>query len=102
MKMLTASGADKSGTVAVACGYQYIFLIGKKTESGFTYRVYYMDVEIRKGQTARHYKFFVTVDETDIILIDAYHYKFKDGSGEEDYLEKYILPVVGSFDIVKN
>ena len=32
--MLTASGADKSGTVAVACGYQYIFLIGKKTESG--------------------------------------------------------------------
>lgn len=77
-------------------------LNGKKTESGFTYRVYYMDVEIRKGQTARHYKFFVTVDETDIILIDAYHYKFKDGSGEEDYLEKYILPVVGSFDIVKN
>ena len=49
-----------------------------------------------------HYKFFVTVDETDIILIDAYHYKFKDGSGEEDYLEKYILPVVDSFDIVKN
>ena len=41
-------------------------------------------------------------DVTDIILIDAYHYKFKDGSGEEDYLEKYILPVVGSFDIVKN
>ena len=77
-------------------------LNGKKTESGFTYRVYYMDVEIRKGQTARHYKFFVTVDETNIILIDAYHYKFKDGSGEEDYLEKYILPVVGSFDIVKN
>ena len=77
-------------------------LNGKKTESGFTYRVYYMDVEIRKGQTARHYKFFVTVDETDIILIDAYHYKFKDGSGEEDYLEKYILPVVASFDIVKN
>ena len=77
-------------------------LNGKKTESGFTYRVYYMDVEIRKGQTARHYKFFVTVDETDIILIDAYHYKFKDGSGEEDYLEKYILPVVGSFDIGKN
>ena len=68
----------------------------------FTYRVYYMDVEIRKGQTARHYKFFVTFDETDIILIDAYHYKFKDGSGEEDYLEKYILPVVGSFDIGKN
>ena len=33
--MLTASGADKSGTVAAACGYQYIFLIGKKkTESG--------------------------------------------------------------------
>ena len=32
--MLTVSGADKSGTVAVACGYQYIFLIGKKTESG--------------------------------------------------------------------
>ena len=32
--MLTVSGADKSGTVAVACGYQYIFLIGKKTEDG--------------------------------------------------------------------
>ena len=32
--MLTASGADKSGTVAVACGYPYILLIGKKTESG--------------------------------------------------------------------
>ena len=77
-------------------------LNGKKTESGFTYRVYYRDVEIRKGQTARHYKFFVTVDETDIILIDAYHYKFKDGCGEEDYLEKYILPVVDSFDIGKN
>ena len=77
-------------------------LNGKKTESGFTYRVYHRDVELRKGQTARHYKFFVTVDETNIILIDAYHYKFKDGSGEEDYLEKYILPVVGSFDIVKN
>ena len=77
-------------------------LSGKKTDSGFTYRVYHRDVELRKGQTARHYKFFVTVDETNIILIDAYHYKFKDGSGEEDYLEKYILPVVGSFDIGKN
>lgn len=32
--MLTAAGADRTGTVAVACGYQYIFLIGKKTESG--------------------------------------------------------------------
>lgn len=33
-KMLSVSDADKSGTLAVGCGYQYIFLIGTKTDSG--------------------------------------------------------------------
>lgn len=33
-KMLSVSDADKSGTLAVGCGYQYIFLIGTKSESG--------------------------------------------------------------------
>lgn len=33
-KMLSVSDADKSGTLAVGCGYQYIFLIGTKSDSG--------------------------------------------------------------------
>ena len=74
-------------------------LNSKTAESGFSYRVYYSDVEMRKGQIARYYKFFITVDETNIIVIDAYHYKFKDGLTDEDYLKKYILPVVQSLEV---
>lgn len=32
--MLRAGDADKTGSVAVGCGYQYIFLIGTKTKGG--------------------------------------------------------------------
>lgn len=73
-----------------------------ETTSGYLYRVYYSDVEVRKGQIARYYKIFITVDYTVIILIDAYHYKFKDGMSEIGYYEKYIRTVVRSINIEYN
>ena len=77
-------------------------VLSDKTISGFSYRVYYSDLEIRKGQIARCYKIFVTVNGTEMVLIDAYHYTFKEPMSNDDYWNEYIFPVVQSIDVVNN
>lgn len=76
--------------------YDEIESLRGETASGYAYRVYYSDVEIRKGQIARLYKIFAAVNEKDRILIDAYCYPFKDGLNADDYFDERILPVVKS------
>ncbi len=70
-----------------------------KTPKGYDYRVFYRDKELRKGQFVRCYKIFVNLDETLIVLVDAYHYEFKEGLSYAEYYEKYILTVIQSIEL---
>lgn len=79
--------------------YNKIDSFDGETTSGYLFHVYYNDFEIRKGQIVRCYKIFISVDETDMVLIDAYNYTFIEPMDVDDYWDEYIMPVVLSLDI---
>ena len=73
--------------------------LSNTTVKKYPYNVYYRDKEIRKGQYVRQYMIFIVIDETSIVLIDAYHYTYRNMKNELTYYEENILVSIQSLDV---
>ena len=71
-------------------------VLNGKTSEGYSYSVYYKDVEMHKGASARCYKIIININDDFSLAVDAWHYAFQVGYDYSKYYANSILCVIDS------